>query len=73
MRQADYVRALLREREGYVLKGRSDRVADVDKELARNGANPEKLDKAAPSAPETTTAAPPPERATPPRPGRNRA
>lgn len=70
MRQADYARALLREREGYVLKGRSDRVADVDQELERNGIQPE---KAAPGTPETTTAAPPPERSTPPRPGRNRA
>lgn len=73
MRQADYVRALLREREGYVLKGRSDRVADVDKELERNGVQSEKVESAVPGAPETTAASSPPERATPPRPGRNRA
>lgn len=73
MHQADYVRALLREREGYALKGREDRVADVDKELARSGAGAKTVEKAAPGTPETTTAAPPPERATPPRPGRNRA
>lgn len=33
--RADYVRALKQEREGYVRSGQSERVADVDAELAR--------------------------------------
>ena len=32
-----YVDALLRERDGYVARGRMDRVAQVDAELARHG------------------------------------
>lgn len=32
-----YVNALLTEREGYVQRGRKDRVAQVDAELARMG------------------------------------
>jgi hypothetical protein len=35
---ADYVRALRHEREGYVKRGLSDRVAQVDAELVRLGA-----------------------------------
>lgn len=68
-----YVRALLREREGYVLRGRENRVADVDAELARLGVVHLERDNFGPlvlkeDAPETTAAAPPPERATPARP-----
>jgi hypothetical protein len=32
-----YAQALLREREGYVMRGRDDRVAEVDAELERLG------------------------------------
>jgi len=34
-RRADYVRALREEREGYVRAGKTDRLPDVDAELAR--------------------------------------
>lgn len=34
------IRALLEEREGYVLRGMSDRVAQVDEQLARHGYAP---------------------------------
>lgn len=61
-----YARALLVEREGYVLKGKEDRVVQVDAELERLGV---KSPRDA-GAPETTKQAPPPEKATPPRPGR---
>lgn len=64
MRPVDYARALLREREGYVLAGKESRVADVDRELRRLGVEPPKEA----GAPETTKQAPPPEKATPPRP-----
>lgn len=63
MRPVDYARALLREREGYVLQRREHRVADVDAELDRLGVRPRET-----GAPETTNQAPPPEKATPPRP-----
>jgi hypothetical protein len=36
-KREDYLRALLVERQGYVTFGRSDRVADVDRELERLG------------------------------------
>jgi len=38
--RADYVRALKEERAGYVMRGLPDRVAEVDKELARFGEAP---------------------------------
>ena len=40
--QADTIRALLHEREGYVARGQADRVKLVDKELARLGHEAEK-------------------------------
>lgn len=61
-----YARALLREREGYVLSAKVDRITQVDAELVRLGVEPPR--EAGP--PETTRQAPPPEKATPPRPGR---
>jgi len=61
--QARYVQALLREREGYVLRGRESRVADVDAELERLGVP-------GPGPMETTEAEPPPERSVPERPQR---
>ena len=36
-READYVRALQVERNGYVIRGLNDRVAQVDVELAKLG------------------------------------
>lgn len=39
-RRADYIRALSEEREGYARQGRTDRVADVDAELARMQGRP---------------------------------
>lgn len=60
-----YARALLREREGYVLKGdKEDRIASVDAELERLGVKPPREA----GAPETTKQSPPSEKATPPRP-----
>ena len=70
MDRATYVRALLREREGYVLKGQEGRVADVDAELERQGVEVMPPESVGLAAPESTAAAPPPERATPPRPQR---
>lgn len=66
IRPSTYARGLLREREGYVLKGKEDRVAQVDVELERLGVKPPRET----GAPETTKQAPPGEKATPPRPGR---
>lgn len=40
-RRADYVRALREEREGYVRAGKTDRVAEVDAELARAEGRPQ--------------------------------
>ena len=40
--RAGYVRALKEEREGYVKRGLTDRVAQVDAELARFDAAPKK-------------------------------
>lgn len=42
--------ALLREREGYLVRGRKDRVAQVDAELKRLGFAVGKLDKGEPEA-----------------------
>lgn len=72
MDQPTYVRALLREREGYVLHGRGNRVAEVDAELERQGVDVSKLPPGPPAspAPETTEGAPLPERAVPPKPQR---
>jgi hypothetical protein len=64
MRTVDYARALLREREGYVLAGKESRVADVDAELDRLGVKPPRES----AAPETTKQTPPAEKATPARP-----
>ena len=72
MEPGRYVRALLREREGYVMRGQADRVADVDAELARFEVvveQPPALPPARPG-PETTSVPRPPETATPPRPRR---
>ena len=41
-RRADYVRALTEERDGYARLGRSDRVAEVEAELARVSGAPVK-------------------------------
>jgi hypothetical protein len=41
MTQDTYIKALLRERDGYLSIGRADRAAEVDAELARNGYKPE--------------------------------
>lgn len=51
-REAQYIDALLVEREGYARFGRDDRVADVDAELERRGykAAAESRAKAAPKA-----------------------
>jgi hypothetical protein len=64
LKPSAYARALLQEREGYVLKGKGDRVAQVDAELQRMGVKAPRED----GAPETTKQAPPPEKATPARP-----
>jgi hypothetical protein len=64
IRPGAYARGLLRERKGYVLSGKEDRVAQVDAELVRLGVEPPREA----GAPETTKQAPPPEKATPPRP-----
>jgi len=40
--RADYVRALKEERAGYVMRGLTDRVAQVDEQLARFGEAPVK-------------------------------
>jgi hypothetical protein len=64
IRPSAYARALLREREGYVLSGKVDRVAQVDNELDRLGVKPPREA----GAPETTKQQPPAEKATPPRP-----
>lgn len=40
MSDAEIIAALQEERRGYVLRGLSDRVADVDSELARLGSAP---------------------------------
>lgn len=40
--RAGYIRALKEEREGYVTRGMTDRVAEVDAELARFDAAPKK-------------------------------
>lgn len=75
MDRETYVRALLREREGYVLRGRENRVADVDAELDRLGVVHLEREKFGPlvlkdGTPETTEAAPTPERSVPPKPQR---
>lgn len=76
MDRAVYVRALLREREGYQLRGEQGRVDDVDVELARHGVavTPPVPGPAAGAAlgQETATVLPPEEQATPPRPGAGR-
>lgn len=51
-RRAGYVAALKAEREGYVRRGLTDRVAQVDAELARFDAAPKKR-----TAPKKSTAA----------------
>lgn len=53
------VEALLREREGYLVQGKKDRVAQVDAELKRLGFAVGKLDKGDPEAATKST----PERA----------
>ena len=78
-----YVVALLREREHYVRRGRGDRVAEVDAELARIGhsspdaAQPASGDEAenaaSKDAPETTAAQKAPETTSPARPAPRRS
>ena len=51
-REAQYIDALLVEREGYARFGRDDRVADVDAELQRRGYKAAAQDRAA-AAPKT--------------------
>lgn len=58
-----YIAALLREREHYLRRGRTDRAAQVTAELEKLG-HVEEPD----TAPETTTLEALPERAVPPRP-----
>lgn len=50
--RADYVRALTEERRGYEMAGQTERVAEVDAELARFDAGPKKR-----TAPKKSTAA----------------